>query len=67
MSYFRLTTYLHIRFVLNSAYRMIYPLLTVFARGLGVVMSVIAGLGATRAFAGAGLPFIVLYIDPRGR
>ena len=67
MSYFRLTTYLLIRFVLNTAYRMIYPFLSVFARGLGVEISVISGLVANRAIAGAVLPFIFLFIEPRGR
>ena len=67
MSYFKLTTYLLIRFVLNTAFRMIYPFLSVFARGLGVEISVISSLVANRAIAGAALPFIFLFIEPRGR
>ena len=64
MSYFKLTTYLLIRFVLNTAFRMIYPFLSVFARGLGVEISVISSLVANRAIAGAALPFIFLFIEP---
>jgi MFS transporter, DHA1 family, inner membrane transport protein len=67
MSYLKLTTYMLIRFVLNTAFRMIYPFLSVFARGLGVEISVISGLVANRAIAGAVLPFIFLFIEPRGR
>jgi len=67
MSYFRLTTYMLIRLVLNTAYRMIYPFLSVFARGLGVEISVISGLVANRAIVGAVEPFIFPFIETRGR
>ena len=67
MSYFQLATYMLIRLVLNTAFRMIYPFLSVFARGLGVEISVISGLVANRAIVGAASPFIFLFIEPRGR
>jgi len=67
MSYFRLTTYMLIRVVINTAYRMIYPFLSVFARGLGVEISVISGLVANRAVVGAVEPFIFPFIETRGR
>ena len=67
MSYFKLATYMLIRLVINTAYRMIYPFLSVFARGLGVEISVISGLVANRAIAGAVEPFIFPFIETRGR
>ena len=67
MSYFKLATYMLIRLVINTALRMIYPFLSVFARGLGVEISVISGLVANRSFVGAASPFIFLFIEPRGR
>ena len=56
-----------IRAVLNTAYRMIYPFLSVFARGLGVEISVISGLVANRAMIGAVEPFIFPFLETRGR
>jgi predicted MFS family arabinose efflux permease len=67
MSYFKLATYTLIRVVMNTAYRMIYPFLAVFARGLGVEISVISGLVARRAIVGAFEPFIFPFIETRGR
>ena len=67
MSNFKLATYTLIRVVMNTAYRMIYPFLTVFARGLGVDISVISGLVANRAIVGAFDPFIFPFIETRGR
>ena len=67
MSNFKLATYTLIRVVMNTAYRMIYPFLAVFARGLGVEISVISGLVANRAIVGAFDPFIFPFIETRGR
>ena len=68
VSYFSLTIYTLIRVVMNTTYRMIYPFLSVFARGLGVDISVISGLVANRAIVGAVDPFFFLTIDvPFGR
>jgi len=67
MSYFSLATYTLIRVVTNTAYRMIYPFLSIFARGLGVDISVISGLVANRAMVGAVEPFIFPFIETRGR
>ncbi len=55
------------RVVMNTAYRMIYPFLTIFARGLGVDISVISGLVANRAIISAIDPFIFPFIETRGR
>jgi DHA1 family inner membrane transport protein len=67
VSYFKLATYTLIRIVLNMPYRMIYPFLAVFARGLGVEIGVISGLVANRAIIGVATPFIFPFIETRGR
>jgi len=67
MSYLRLATYTLIRIVLNIPYRMIYPFITVFARGLGVEVNVISDLIARRALVGAFIPFVIPFIETRGR
>ena len=56
-----------IRVVLNTAHRMIYPFLNVFARGLGVDLSVVSALVANRAIVGAAAPFLFPFVEPRGR
>jgi len=67
VTYFSLAIYVLIRVVMNTSYRMIYPFLTIFARGLGVDISVISGLVANRAIVGAVDPFIFPFIETRGR
>src|SRR6266536_2473632 len=67
VSYFSLAAYTLIRVVMNTAYRMIYPFLAIFARGLGVDISVISGLVANRAIVGAVDPFLFPFIETRGR
>jgi predicted MFS family arabinose efflux permease len=52
---------------MNTSFRMIYPFLAVFARGLGVEVSVISGLVAGRAIFGVANPFIFPFIETRGR
>ena len=59
--------YTAIRVVLNTAHRMVYPFLAVFARGLGVEVNVISGLIANRAIISSCNPFIFPFIEPRGR
>jgi len=67
LSNFKLAALTLIRVVINTAYRMIYPFLAVFARGLGVDISVISALVANRAIIGAVNPFIFPFIETRGR
>src|SRR5262245_34402885 len=67
MSYLRLITYTLIRVVMNTANRMIYPFLTIFARGLGVEIDVISRLVASRAILSVANPFIFPFIETRGR
>jgi MFS transporter, DHA1 family, inner membrane transport protein len=52
---------------MNTSYRMIYPFLSVFARGLGVNISVISHLIAIRGISGSFMPFLIPFIELRGR
>jgi predicted MFS family arabinose efflux permease len=56
-----------IRTVLNSSYRMAYPFLGVFARGLGVDLTTISLIVSLRAFVGMFSPFVSSVSDQRGR
>ena len=67
MSYLQLASYTIIRIILNTPYRMIYPFITVLARGLGVEPAVIQGMLAQRALVGTFTPFAVPLIETRGR
>lgn len=67
MSNLKLAALTLIRVVINTAFRMIYPFLAVFARGLGVDIGVISGLVANRAVVGAATPFLFPFIETRGR
>lgn len=67
MSRFRLIVLTLIRVVLSTAHRMIYPFITIFARGLGVDVASVSALVANRALVGAATPFIFPFIESRGR
>ena len=63
----RLAILTFIRVILNTAHRMIYPFLAVFARGLGVDLATVSALVANRSVIGAATPFLFPFIEPRGR
>lgn len=67
MSYLKLASYALIRVVINTAFRMVYPFLVVFARGLGVDIQVISNLIGNRAILGVVNPFLFPFIEIRGR
>jgi predicted MFS family arabinose efflux permease len=67
MSRFQLFTYTAIRAALNTAHRMVYPFLAVFARGLGVDVTAVSALIANRAIVGSFIPFLIPFLEPRGR
>ena len=67
MSSFKLVTYMLIRAVMNTAYRMIYPFVGIFARGLGVDSDAILALIAKRSLIGTFTPFLIPFIETRGR
>ena len=56
-----------IRVGLNSAYRMVYPFLTVFARGLGVDVETFSLVLTGRSLLGLAAPFLAPLADRRGR
>lgn len=56
-----------LRIVLNTAYRMVYPFLPVFARGLGVDVATISLVLSGRSLVGAAGPLLALIADHRGR
>ncbi len=65
--YFQLLFFMLLRTVFNTAYRMVYPFLSTFARGLGVDLSTLSMLVGARAFLGIGVPLISSIADHRGR
>ncbi len=56
-----------VRTVLNTMYRMVYPFLSVFARGLGVDVPAMAAALTARSLAGSVGPFLASVADSRGR
>ncbi len=56
-----------IRTVINSSYRMVYPLLPLFAAGLGVSIAELGIAFSIRSFLGVLGPFLAVYADIRGR
>jgi predicted MFS family arabinose efflux permease len=64
---FQLITFLFLRTILNTAHRMVYPFLAVFARGLGVDISSMSVLMTARSLVGATSPLFAPIADRRGR
>jgi predicted MFS family arabinose efflux permease len=65
---FQLIAFLFLRTILNTAHRMVYPFLAVFARGLGLDISSMSLLMTARSLAGAASPFFFAPLaDRRGR
>lgn len=56
-----------LRTILNTAHRMVYPFLPVFARGLGVDLSTMSLLMTARSLLGATSPLFAPIADRRGR
>lgn len=56
-----------LRTILNTAHRMVYPFLAVFARGLGVDITALSLALTGRSVAGAFIPFVSSVADQRGR
>jgi len=64
---FQLIIFMLLRIILNTAYRMVYPFLPVFARGLGVDISTMSLLMTGRSLLGATSPLFAPIADRRGR
>jgi predicted MFS family arabinose efflux permease len=56
-----------LRTILNTAHRMVYPFLPIFARGLGVDISTMSLLMTARSLLGAASPIFAPVADRRGR
>jgi predicted MFS family arabinose efflux permease len=56
-----------LRIILNTMHRMVYPFLTVFARGLGVDVTAVSLALAGRNIAGIFGPIVAPVADSRGR
>lgn len=56
-----------VRLIINSAYRMVYPFLAVFARGLGVDVETFSLVLTGRSLLGLLSPLIAPLADRRGR
>ncbi len=56
-----------LRTILNTAHRMVYPFLPIFARGLGVDISAMSLLMTVRSLVGTTSPIFAPVADRRGR
>lgn len=56
-----------LRMVINTAFRMAYPFLPVFSRGLGLESSALSGWLAARSALGLGAPLLSFIPDTLGR
>jgi predicted MFS family arabinose efflux permease len=64
---FQLVIFMFVRTVLNTMYRMVYPFLAVFARGLGVDITTLSFIVTARSFVGMFAPVLGSIGDQRGR
>jgi predicted MFS family arabinose efflux permease len=63
----QLVIFMFLRTILNTAHRMVYPFLSVFARGLGVELQTFSLLMTARSLVGAFSPLLAPIADRRGR
>lgn len=64
---FNILVFTLIRIVMNTMYRMVYPFLAVFGRGLGVDLPALSLALSTRSIVSAFSPFLASMADTRGR
>jgi predicted MFS family arabinose efflux permease len=64
---FQVTVFVIVRIVFNTFYRMIYPFLSYFAKGLGVDLRTISYAITMRSLTGLIGPFLASVADSRGR
>ena len=64
---FQITVFVIVRLVFNTFYRMIYPFLSYFAKGLGVDLRTISYAITMRSLMGLIGPFLASVADSRGR
>ena len=63
----QLALFAFIRTIFNTAYRMAYPFLGVFARALGVDLETMSLVLTVRSLGGVAIPFLAPVADSRGR
>src|SRR6266498_319459 len=63
----QLIIFMLLRTILNTMHRMVYPFLAVFARGLGVDITVVSFVVTARSFVGMFAPVFGSIADQRGR
>ena len=64
---FQVTAFVFVRLAFNTFFRMIYPFLSFFARGMGVDLRMISYAVTTRSLMGLVSPFLASVADSRGR
>jgi predicted MFS family arabinose efflux permease len=64
---FQLTVFVIVRLAINTFFRMIYPFLSFFAKGLGVDLRTISYAITTRSLMGIISPLLASVADSRGR
>ena len=64
---FQLLIFMVLRTILNTMHRMVYPFLAVFARGLGVDVTLLSLVLTGRSFVGMFAPVLGAIADQRGR
>jgi predicted MFS family arabinose efflux permease len=64
---FQVTVFVVVRLVFNTFYRMIYPFLSIFAKGFGVDLRTISYPITVRSLMGIVGPFLASVADSRGR
>lgn len=64
---FQLIIFMLVRTILNTVHRMVYPFLSVFARGLGVEITTLSYVVTARSFFGMFAPLFGTIADHRGR
>lgn len=64
---FQLLIFMLLRMVLNTMHRIVYPFLSVFARGLGVDITTLSFIVTLRSFIGMFAPVLGTIADQRGR
>jgi predicted MFS family arabinose efflux permease len=64
---FQLLVFMVLRTILNTLHRMVYPFLTVFARGLGVEYTTLSYVITLRSAIGMFAPVLGTIADQRGR
>jgi predicted MFS family arabinose efflux permease len=63
----QILTFMLLRTILNTGHRMVYPFLSVFARGLGMDITTLSFVVTVRSFVGMFAPVFGSIADHRGR